>query len=305
MAQKPKWTAAARAAFIASLAECGEVRAALATVGLSPKSAYRLRATDPDFARAWDTALLHSRQTIVAELTSRALHGWQEEVWFRGELVGTRTRHDSRLLLALVARLDAAAGQADEARIRRAAPQFADVLAALRHDVPLDPWFAASMAEKQEQAIDKAVQRQRFWHYAALMDDDMIEDVMGSDPDDEPCQDEDDNLDQYDPQAAFDDQRQDRAPAPEAPHVAADEAALSSPRGCYPVLPMDAPTGESPGPDLAGPASDCAPPCPPPAERPPGPLSAVERDAVEGDMAALCLQRISPFVRLNPFAPPP
>lgn len=339
MAQKPKWTAATRAAFIARLAECGEVRAALATVGLSPNSAYRLRATDPDFARAWDAALLHSRQTIVAELTSRALHGWQEEVWFRGELVGTRTRHDSRLLLALIARLDAAAGKADEERVRRAAPHFADVLAALRHDVPLDPWFAASLAEKQEQAIDKACRRQRFWHFAALMDDQMIADVMGPGPrwadeeeewpdedeDEEEAEEEQDNGEEIEaqPTSAID-----QPAAPPAPDASGNadaspcptpagappltgtaegleaEADLSPPRGCHPVSTMASEAPGNPRSAVQSPADATPPPTPPPPEPMPGPLSAIEREAIEGDMAELCLARIGTVASLRPYAPP-
>ncbi|QJQ33173.1 hypothetical protein GV829_12600 [Sphingomonas lacunae] len=336
MPQKPKWTAATRAAFIARLAECGEVRAALATVGLSPNSAYRLRATDPDFARAWDAALLHSRQTIVAELTSRALHGWQEEVWFRGELVGTRTRHDSRLLLALIARLDAAAGKADEERVRRAAPHFGDVLAALRHDVPLDPWFAASLAEKQEQAIDKACRRQRFWHFAALMDDEMIADVMGPDP---RCADEEEEWPEkdQDEEEEEDDQEREALPTSAVGHpafsCAADapgsskvppcskpagaqpltsiaeglgaEADLSPPRGCHPVSTMASEAQGKPPSVLALPADVTPPPTPPQPEPMPGPLNAIEREAVEGDMAVLCLARIGSMDSLTPYPLPP
>jgi len=42
-------------------------------------------------------------------LACRAIDGIEEEVWFRGEVVGTRRRYDSRLLLAHIARLDALA----------------------------------------------------------------------------------------------------------------------------------------------------------------------------------------------------
>ena len=331
MAQKPKWTAAIRAAFIARLAECGEVRAALATVGLSPNSAYRLRATDPDFARAWDSALLQSRQVVVAELTTRALHGWQEEVWFRGELVGTRTRHDNRLLLALIARLDAAAGKADEERVRRAAPHFADVLAALRHNVPLDPWFEASLAEKQEAAIDKACRRQRFWHYAALMDEETIEEVVGpSEPfgddeaeeeyeefedEDEQADDVGDGLQPSPVQPEADPQRSSptpmESPLPQPTDDAAQgdlaplgKAELSQPRGCHPVSTMNCERAENLPITGATAVSDDEPPVPPVPERSGGPLSAIEREAMEGDMAALCLRRVEPFIRLNPFAVP-
>lgn len=321
MSKRPQWTAAARAAFIASLAECGEVRAALTTVGLSPKSAYRLRTTDADFDRAWDAALLHSRHAVVAELTSRALHGWQEEVWFRGELVGTRTRHDNRLLLALLARLDRAAGTADQPeRTQRAAPHFADLLAALRHDMPLDPWFAPTLAEKQEEAIDAACRRNRFWNFAALMDEATIDAVMGGRGQNEDDDDDDiEQEDKEDDEAEHDTARPSPAGAPalsrtaqtkpaEALHSTSD---VSPPRGRYPVLPLTEETPENQGHDAAagatpGDGADPGPlPSPPPKEpsQPAGPPTADQRDAFDGDLARLGMARFEPVIRLNPFAP--
>jgi len=53
-------------------------------------------------------------------LADRAIDGVEEEVWHRGELVGTRRKYDTRLLLAHLARLDKAvedeAAQADATR---------------------------------------------------------------------------------------------------------------------------------------------------------------------------------------------
>ena len=39
-------------------------------------------------------------------LATRAIHGVEEEIYYRGELVGSRRRYDTRLLLAHMARLD-------------------------------------------------------------------------------------------------------------------------------------------------------------------------------------------------------
>ena len=51
------WTVTRRDAFTTVLAETGHVGAAARAAGLSRVSAYRCRARDADFARAWDAAL--------------------------------------------------------------------------------------------------------------------------------------------------------------------------------------------------------------------------------------------------------
>jgi hypothetical protein len=100
------WTPARKAQFLDALAGDGNVRAACARVGLSREAAYRLRRRDPLFARAWAAAHLLARKVVGEVLGSRAIDGIEEEVWHRGEVVGTRRRYDNRLLLAHIARLD-------------------------------------------------------------------------------------------------------------------------------------------------------------------------------------------------------
>jgi hypothetical protein len=100
------WTAARKAQFLESLAGHGNVRAACARVGLSREAAYRLRRRDALFARAWAAAQLRARESVGEVLGTRAIEGIEEEVWFHGEVVGTRRRYDTRLLLAHMARLD-------------------------------------------------------------------------------------------------------------------------------------------------------------------------------------------------------
>jgi hypothetical protein len=121
----PGWTPAARTAFLEALAACGTVIEAVAVVGLSPQSAYKQRARDPGFATAWDAARGIAREVVFDQLYSRALHGWTEEVWHRGDLVGERTRQDPRLLVKLLERMDK---QAE--RNAPTAARFDDVLAA-------------------------------------------------------------------------------------------------------------------------------------------------------------------------------
>ncbi len=104
-----RWTEFGRplqVAFLEALAECGNVRAAATSVGVSYRTAYRARRGDPAFRQAWTGALIASRPVSEDVLTTRAIDGVEEVVWFRGEEVGRRVRYDSRLLLAHLGRLD-------------------------------------------------------------------------------------------------------------------------------------------------------------------------------------------------------
>jgi hypothetical protein len=121
------WSPARKARFLDGLATGGTVRAACARVGMSPQAAYTLRRRDLTFAHAWDAALVLARAHAETVLAERALHGIEEEIWFRGELVGTRRRFDARLMLAHLARLDRAA---DDEAARRHAGRFDELLAA-------------------------------------------------------------------------------------------------------------------------------------------------------------------------------
>jgi hypothetical protein len=103
------WTDTRTAQFLEHLAGHGNVRAACARVSMSPEAAYRLRRRDALFARAWSAALNLAREASAEILACRAIDGIEEEVWYHGEVVGTRRRYDTRLLLAHLARLDALA----------------------------------------------------------------------------------------------------------------------------------------------------------------------------------------------------
>ena len=92
--------------FLHALAACGAVRGAAGRAGVSHQTAYRARLASAVFARAWDAALLAARCHAEEVLSCRAIDGVEEEVMYHGEIVATRRRYDSRLLLAHLARLD-------------------------------------------------------------------------------------------------------------------------------------------------------------------------------------------------------
>ena len=92
--------------FLHALAATGAVRSAAARSGVSHQTAYRERLASAAFRRAWDAALLAARCHAEEVLSCRAIDGVEEQVWYHGEVVATRHRFDSRLLLAHLARLD-------------------------------------------------------------------------------------------------------------------------------------------------------------------------------------------------------
>lgn len=130
------WTAERKTRFLDHLSVKGNVRAACKRVSMSREAAYRQRRRDPLFARGWAAAMVQARENGAEVLADRAIDGVEEEIYYRGELVGTRRRYDSRLLLAHVARLDKVA---DERAAVEDAARFDELLALIAGEqVPED-----------------------------------------------------------------------------------------------------------------------------------------------------------------------
>ena len=121
-----KWTAQLRTRFLDHLARKGNVRAACLRVGVSAEIAYRLRRRDEAFARGWAAAMVLARGETEQVLAEQAVEGVIEDVYYRGECVGSRRRHDARLLLAHLARLDKLAA---DPRAKADAERFDEILA--------------------------------------------------------------------------------------------------------------------------------------------------------------------------------
>ena len=96
------WTSERQRAFIDALGICGLVAAAARAVGMTPKSAYRLRARADaaSFAAAWDVAADQGHAVAADTAITRAMHGVVEPVFYHGLQVGERRRYDNRLLIA-------------------------------------------------------------------------------------------------------------------------------------------------------------------------------------------------------------
>lgn len=149
------WTPERMARFLSLLAEAGNVRACAQACGLSAQSVYKLRRRDPLFARAWQAAVLLARDHSEQVLASRALEGVEEPIYHRGELVGTRRRYDTRLLLAHMARLDR---QAEAAAAETDAGRFDELVALVAGERPdgqlrgADPRLPATCEDYAEAA---------------------------------------------------------------------------------------------------------------------------------------------------------
>jgi hypothetical protein len=88
--------------FILQLARIGLVSAAAKAIGMSAKSAYALRkraGEDSGFAAAWDIAVESGRAQVMDLSIERAINGEVVPVFYRSRQVGSRVRHDNRLLI--------------------------------------------------------------------------------------------------------------------------------------------------------------------------------------------------------------
>ncbi|MDG2003740.1 MAG: hypothetical protein P8J20_10455 [Novosphingobium sp.] len=154
------WTPALKARFLALLADTGNVRLSARRCGLSAQSAYVQRRRDALFARGWAAAIMLARDHAEQVLADRAIEGVEERVYYRGELIATRRRYDSRLLLAHLARLDRLAGeQADGDEAER----FDELLALVAGEEPPEALAALELNEilpaAREAYADRAAKR--------------------------------------------------------------------------------------------------------------------------------------------------
>ena len=134
-----------QATFLDQLTAHGGVRLAARAAGVSRQTAYRLRAKSAAFALAWDAARLAARPMAEDALACRAVDGWEEPVFYRGEKIDSRRRYCSRLLLAHLARLDKLA---ERAEVHAALPLLDEAIGSLREGRDLDGTMEAAAARE-------------------------------------------------------------------------------------------------------------------------------------------------------------
>ncbi|UVO51542.1 hypothetical protein M0208_13905 [Sphingomonas sp. SUN019] len=116
------WSAANQRLFLEAIAEGHGVDAASLRVGLSASSAYAFRRTAKGaaFALGWRAAGLVARDTIAETLLVRALEGQVDTLVRADGTTVTRHRHDNRLAMSLLARLDRQVETAADADVKAA-----------------------------------------------------------------------------------------------------------------------------------------------------------------------------------------
>ena len=149
------WTPFCRRLFLEVLAETGRVSRACEYAQLTKQSAYALRARDPLFAASWDAACELARAPLADALYERALDGVTDTITRDGEVVAERHRHDNRLSIAVLHRLDK--------RCDRAVESGANHLPILRH---WDEWMklVGRGEEQAAQALLDAARAQTLQH---------------------------------------------------------------------------------------------------------------------------------------------
>ena len=98
------WTPQKQRDFIEALAATACVTDAARAVGMSPKSAYLLRAREDAaaFQAAWVAAQHYSVATLEAAVFSRAIHGVPVPHYYKGELVGEHRKYNDGMAMFLM-----------------------------------------------------------------------------------------------------------------------------------------------------------------------------------------------------------
>jgi hypothetical protein len=160
------WTPDKQRLFLERFAECGVVSEACLAAGMSARAAYNLRDRDPLFAAGWDAACVKARPRLADEAFSRAMTGVVERIYKDGVVVAERHRHDNRLTMAVLARLDARLDRAaaEGAPHLDLAARWDEFLAALGEDRRADVAALLAPEESHSESGDEESAKQRELH---------------------------------------------------------------------------------------------------------------------------------------------
>ncbi len=102
MANRTKMTNRARVTFLEILRETANVTEAATAAGISRTCAYEHRADELDFAAEWNDAVEEATDKLEREARRRAVEGWEEPVFHKGEVVGGVRKYSDRMLELLL-----------------------------------------------------------------------------------------------------------------------------------------------------------------------------------------------------------
>ncbi len=86
--------------FLKLLGDSANVSSACRALGIPRQNIYEWRRQDPDFARKMDEAVDLGTCALEDEAIRRGMEGWDEPVYYKGEVVGETRRYSDQLLLA-------------------------------------------------------------------------------------------------------------------------------------------------------------------------------------------------------------
>lgn len=100
MPQPTTRSASADAVFLTALENGHAVRTACRMAGYAPRSVYRWRGADAEFAFRWATAVDMAGDLLEGEADRRGRDGYDVPVFHRGEVCGSKRMYANGLLLA-------------------------------------------------------------------------------------------------------------------------------------------------------------------------------------------------------------
>lgn len=84
--------------FFENFARCGLVNKSAWAADVTPATITNYRKSHPEFEEMFQLALSDYRESIEQEIHRRAIDGWEEPVYQKGEMVGTIRRFSDRML---------------------------------------------------------------------------------------------------------------------------------------------------------------------------------------------------------------
>jgi hypothetical protein len=97
-----RFTAARKAKFIDALRKTKEIAKACEAVGISRYAALRHRRNDEEFARQWEEVFETAVDQLEQSALDRAINGWDEPVFYCGEVVGYVRKFSTALTIFML-----------------------------------------------------------------------------------------------------------------------------------------------------------------------------------------------------------
>ncbi len=88
--------------FLRALSQSGNVSEAARMAGIPRGRLYKLKASDKAFAEAWALAIEEATDLLASEAMRRAIDGFEEVKYFKGEPIGTVRKYSDQLLMFLL-----------------------------------------------------------------------------------------------------------------------------------------------------------------------------------------------------------